>query len=74
MTVEQISQLHRARGAAHACAKATADLADFLERAEAEADAARLVEYAALLAREESAREARDEACAAIGLEAPSIE
>ena len=74
MTVEQIGELHRARRAAHAYARAAADMADFLERAEAVPDPALLVEFAALLAREESARQIRDEACAAIGLAAPSIE
>jgi hypothetical protein len=73
MTVEQIGELHRARRAAQAYARATQAMAEFLDHAEAIPDPALLAEYATLLAREASAREIREESCAAIGLEAPSI-
>lgn len=74
MTVEQIGELHRARRAAQAAVKAAEDLAGFLNQASAVPDPAQLAEYANLLARDESARAIRDEACAAAGLEAASIQ
>jgi hypothetical protein len=74
MTVEQIGELHRARQAARAVAKASTDLADFLDRASAVPEPSQLVEFATLLAREESAQARRNEACAAAGLQADSIE
>lgn len=74
MTVEQIGELHRARGAARAVAKAATDIADFLDQTSAVPDPAQLAEFANLLAREESAQAHRNEACAAAGFEADSIE
>jgi hypothetical protein len=74
MTVEEINELHRARTAARAMAKAATEIADFLDRASAVPDPAQLAEFANLLAREESAQERRNDACAAAGLEVDSIE
>jgi len=74
MTVEQIGHLHGARQTAKEAAKAARQLADFLENAPAGPDAAQLTEFITLLAREEATRAERDEACAAAGYLAPSIE
>jgi hypothetical protein len=74
MTVEEIGHLHRARQAAKASAKAARQLADFLETAPAAPDAGQLTEFVTLLAREEATRAERDEACAAAGYQAPSVE
>lgn len=74
MTVEQIGELHRARQAAREAARAATEIADFLDGASAVPDPAQLVEFATLLSREESAQSRRNDACAAAGLEAPSIE
>lgn len=74
MTVEQIDELNRARQAARAAALATTEIADFLDRASAVPDPAQLLEFATLLAREESVQANRNEACGAIGLQAPSVE
>jgi len=74
MTVEEISHLHKARRAAKASAKASQQLAEFLDEASALPEPAQLAEFITLLAREESARAERDEACAAAGYQAPSVE
>lgn len=71
---EPSGQLQAARAAAHGAAKAATDLARFLDGASAGQDPAQLAEFAVLLAREEASRAERDDACAAIGLAAPSIE
>jgi hypothetical protein len=74
MTVEEIGHLHEARRAAKAAATAARQLADFLATASAAPEPAELVEFVTLLAREEATRAERDEACAAAGFVAESVE
>jgi hypothetical protein len=64
----------RAQRAAAAHTAASGDVEEFLRRVPEVPDPADIVEYAALLAREQAIRAERDEAVNAIGLEVPSVE
>ena len=66
--------LRRARRAAELHTGAVRDMERFIERFAGTPDAAALVEYATLLAREEATLADRQDLLAKLALEAPSVE
>jgi hypothetical protein len=71
--VDDVTELERVRRAARAAVAAARDLEEFGRRLALPTEPATLVEYAALIAREEEARAVRDEAFDAVGLGVPSL-
>jgi hypothetical protein len=66
--------LRRARRAAELHMVAVRDMERFIAGLDAAPDPGRIAEYASLLAREEATLADREDALAALGLEAPSVE
>jgi hypothetical protein len=71
---DEHAQLRTAREAAKQAQRTAADLVTFADRMSPVLDPAQRIEYAALLARDEEARETREEAFDALGLTVPSLE
>ncbi len=67
-------QLRRAREAAHACARAATQLAQFADRLSPVLEPDVMVEYDTLVAREAAAISERVEAFAALGLAVASLD
>jgi hypothetical protein len=72
--MDEIEALQAARRAARAGEMAAAQLVEFAQRMSVVAEPAELAEYDMLLAREESVREARNDAFAELGFQVPSVE
>ena len=71
---EVTEDLRKAREAAHQYVRAVREMAEFLDRLDHVADPAVETEYATFLAREEAAREARQDALHDLGLVVRSLE
>jgi hypothetical protein len=72
--MDEMEALQAARRAARAGEMAAAQLVEFAQRMSVVAEPAELAEYDMLLAREDSVREARNDAFAQLGFQVPSIE